>query len=149
MSKNRLVIIRGVPGSGKTTFANVMFPGCLHLENDMFHIHSGKYEWSAKRQEDAINWCVSTASSALRCGMDVVVSNTFTKSRYIDPYRRIAEAIGCDFSVYRMTGSFQNVHGLNKELVESFRISFEDYPGELFVSPEISDGKYTISKETT
>lgn len=147
MNRNRLVIIRGVPGSGKTTFANVKFPGCLHLENDMFHIHNGKYEWSAKKQEDAINWCIDMTDFSLRRGMDVVVSNTFTKVRYIECYRTLAKLFGCEFMVFRMTGRFQNVHGLNEELVENFRTSFEDYPGELFVSPKADDGKYAISKE--
>jgi hypothetical protein len=147
MSNNRLIIVRGIPGSGKTTFANVRFPNCLHLENDMYHVRNGSYEWSAKNQDDAIKWCIDMTIISLRRGMDVVVSNTFTKTRYVDTYRRIADIIGCGFEVYRMFGRFQNVHGLSESLVENFRSGFEDYSGELFVTPEITDKKYTISKE--
>lgn len=40
----RLFIIRGLPGSGKTTLAK-SYP-CLHLEGDMFAIRGGVYHWN-------------------------------------------------------------------------------------------------------
>ena len=100
---NKLTLIRGLPGSGKSTFAKRNY-SCLILENDMFHMHGGKYEWSKESMPDAISWCIDTCETALSNGMDVVVCNTFTKRKHIDIYRTIADALGADFEVIRCTG---------------------------------------------
>lgn len=124
-----LTIVRGIPGSGKTTFVKRSF-SCLHLENDMFHMRDGKYMFKGTSQPDAIKWCMDTARNALEAGMDVVVSNTFTKRRYVEAYRKIAEETGASFEVFRCTGSFENVHSVPKDVFESMKAGFEDWPGE-------------------
>lgn len=131
-----LHIVRGIPGSGKSAFAQKNFPGVLLLENDMFHMHDGKYEWTASSMKNAIGWCVSMVETALENGMDVVVANTFTKQRYIDVYRKLAEKWTAKFKVYRCTGNFKNVHGLTDLMVKNFVSSMEDWPGETIVHPE-------------
>ena len=103
----RLILVRGVPGSGKSTFAAKIFPGTFHVENDMFHVKDGEYRFDFNRQKDAVLWCMDMCETALRNGMDVVVSNTFTKRRYIMAYVKLAAKYGADVSVYRMTGSFK------------------------------------------
>ncbi len=133
---NTLHIVRGKPGAGKSTFAHDNFPGVLLLENDMFHMHNGEYEWQASRMKDAIAWCGSMAEKALENGMDVVVANTFTKCKYIDFYRKLAERWTAKFKVWRCIGHFQNVHGLTSSMVEGFEKSMEDWPGETIVQPK-------------
>ena len=132
---NRLILFRGKPGSGKTQAAYRMFPGTFHLENDMFHIHNGKYEWSKDNMPKAITWCVEMCKIALSQGLDVVVCNTFTKRRFVEAYKKIAEEFEADFYVYRCNGSFQNQHGLSPSMVESFKNAMEDWPGEVLVEP--------------
>ena len=129
-----LTIIRGYPGQGKSTFAKKNF-SCLILENDMFHMHNGKYEFDIDNQKKAINWCIETTSNALKYGMDVCVANTFTKKKYVDAYKRLADVLGCDFKVYRMMGEFKNVHNVPKFVMESMKNGFEDYEGEILVQP--------------
>lgn len=131
----KLIIVRGWPGSGKSTFANAKFPGVLLLENDMFHMRDGQYMWRSKNMPDAVKWCSSMAETALANEMDVVVANTFTKCRYIDFYKKLAEKYNAKFEVWRCTGRFQNVHGLTDEMVKGFEKSMEDWPGEHMVPP--------------
>lgn len=131
--KNKLTIIRGLPGSGKTTYAKKSY-NCLILENDMYHIRNGEYEWDKKNMETAILWCLGTCRDALCHGMDVVVSNTFTQKRYVDTYRRIAEETGAEFEVIRCTGEFENQHSVPRFVLENMKRGFEDYPGETIVS---------------
>lgn len=128
-----LRIFRGHPGSGKTTAVKNMFPGIFHVENDMYLMHNGKYEWSKKSVKDAIDWCTNMVKTALMNDVDVVVSNTFTKRRYIEAYVKLAELTGASVEVYRCTGNYQNVHGLNDEMVRSFKKSMEDYPNEIII----------------
>lgn len=137
---NRLILFRGWPGSGKTQAAYRLFPGTFHLENDMYHIHQGKYEWSKESMPSAISWCTEMCRIALDRGMDVVVCNTFTKKKFIQAYKSYAEEAGAEFIVYRCAGHFQNVHGLSPEMVSGFEKSMEDWPGEIIVDPSCQDG---------
>lgn len=128
-----LRLMRGAPGSSKSTSAKRMFPGTLLLENDQFLIRDGKYCWSKESVQDAIKWCTSSVEIALKNGMDVVVANTFTKKRYVAAYEKMAMKYGAKFEVYRCTGNYQNVHGLNSKMVQSFKDAMEDYPGEILI----------------
>ena len=130
-----LKIVRGWPGSGKSSFANRQWPNILHLENDMFCECDGQYQWSKERVKTAINLCTSIVDMALKNDCDVVVANTFTKKRYIAAYEKIALAHGAKFEVYRCVGHFKNVHGLSDEMVEKFEKAMEDWPGETVVDP--------------
>lgn len=132
---NRLILFRGWPGSGKTQAAYRMFPGTFHIENDMFHIHNGKYEWSKDNMPKAITWCTEMCKNALYQGLDVVVCNTFTKRRFVEAYEKIALENGAKFEVYRCNGGFNNTHSLSPKIVESFINAMEDWPGEILVEP--------------
>ena len=138
MKQNIVRIVRGQPGAGKSTFARKMWPGVLLLENDMFHMHSNEYEFSGKRQDQAINWCIDLANLTVSKGADVVIANTFTKSGYIECYERLAKLFGAGFEVYRMMGKWKNVHGLTDAMVENFTKSIQDWPGEKLVYPDES-----------
>ena len=128
-----LRLMRGAPGSSKSTSAKKMFPGTLLLENDMFLISNDQYKWSKDRVRAGIDLCTKMTRMALENGSDVVVANTFTKKRFIDAYENIALNYGAKFEVYRCTGNYQNVHGLNSKMVQSFKNAMEDYPGEILI----------------
>lgn len=130
----RLNLFRGVPGSGKSSAAQRMFPGVLLVENDMFHMRDGRYRWKAQSMPRAISWCVDMVRTALENGMDVCVANTFTKRKFVKAYQKIAEDFGAEFHVYRCVGRFKNVHNLSEEMVAGFEKAFEDWPGEEILS---------------
>ncbi len=132
---NKLVIVRGCPGTGKSTFVKEAFPNVLNLENDMFHYHNGSYLFSSRRQDNAIEWCIDMTMLSLKRGMDVVVSNTFTRKAFVDSYRKIADLFGSKFEVYRMMGNFNNIHDVPETVLENMKSNFEDYPGENFAFP--------------
>ena len=130
-----LHLVRGIPGSGKSTFAHRQWPAVLHLENDMFCEIDGKYQWSKERVKTAVSMCIDMAKMALDNNCDVVVANTFTKKRYVAAYEKIARERGAKFEVYRCNGGFKNTHRLSPEMVESFKRAMEDWPGEILVEP--------------
>ena len=128
-----LHLVRGYPGSGKSTFVKRTFPGVFHVENDMYLIQDGFYNWSKERVKHAVKWASLMVKTALVHDFDVVVSNTFTKRRYVDFYKNIAETYSAKLKVYRCVGDFQNVHGLSNDMVKKFKNAMEDYPDEVIV----------------
>ena len=140
-----LHLVRGIPGSGKSSFVRKTFPGILHIENDMFHMHDGKYDWHSEHMKDAISWCAEMVKTALENSMDVVVANTFTKKKFIEFYKKLADEYHAKFNVYRCIGNFKNVHGLTNSTVKNFEDNMEDWPGETIVQPqEIKQMKYEV-----
>jgi len=73
--------------------------------------------------------------TALQNEMDVCVANTFTKRKFVEAYKKIAEEFCAEFHVYRCIGNFKNVHGLSEKIVENFKNAMEDWPGEIIVEP--------------
>lgn len=136
---SNLILVRGVPGSGKSSFSKTMFPGILNIENDMFHYRNGEYRFDYRNLRKAIKLCTETAEKWISCGCDVVVSNTFTRKSFVDVYKSIAEKNNSNFVVYRMMGEFQNVHNVPKDVLENMKSGFEEYPKEILVFPTVDE----------
>ena len=126
-----LYIVRGLPGSGKSTYAKKL--GCFHVEADMFHVKDGEYKFDIQRSRLGHNWCQKTVIFAMEQGMDVVVSNTFTQNWEIYPYLEFAKKTGHLVNVIRMTNEFGSVHGVPEDTMKKMRERFEDVDGEIIV----------------
>ena len=76
-----LRLIRGIPGSGKSTVSK-KYP-CLHLENDMFAMHDDRYVFDSDRHKECINAVHEMTEKALSLDCDVLVpaalENVITK----------------------------------------------------------------------
>jgi len=76
----QLTLIRGLPGAGKSTYAQTHFSKSLHFEADQFfELNNGEYKFDPALISCAHDWCYSNTVKALRWGYDVVVTNTFTQ----------------------------------------------------------------------
>lgn len=128
----KLTVIRGVPGTGKSTYAKKHYD-CLILENDMFQIRDGRYCWSADGTKRAVDLCVKMADMALANGSDIVVANTCTRKKYVYCFFNIARKYGAKFEVIRMTKEYGNVHSVPASTLDSMRENFEDWDGEKLV----------------
>ena len=127
-----LHLVRGLPGSGKTTWVKKTFD-CLHLEADMYHITDGEYKWEGPKVKKAHTWCKGIAEVALMNGMDVVVSNTFTQLWELQPYLDMAIFYKTEAIVYKMTGQYGNVHNVPDEVIAKMSARWEDFEGEELV----------------
>lgn len=101
ISKPLLTIVRGVPGSGKSTRARKICESmrdAVHLETDMYMIEDdGEYRWSQDKIGAGHQWCQDETLRNLLEGRNVVVSNTFTRYSEVRPY--IDMALDHDFSM--------------------------------------------------
>jgi predicted kinase len=90
-----LTLVRGLPGSGKSTIATQLLadsPTAYHVETDMFFTdYNGNYEWNRENITAAHKWCLEQARSGLKNNLDVFVSNTFTTVHELRPYFELAK----------------------------------------------------------
>lgn len=134
---NNLILIRGIPGAGKSTTARKMKeknPEYVHIEADMFFMRDGVYVFDASKLGAAHAWCQARTEAELRAGKTVIVSNTFTTIKELRPYFAITERVlGTYPVVHTCNGVFENVHGVPPEKVKQMRDRFVSDISELFV----------------
>jgi len=124
-----LVIVRGLPGSGKSTYSKALgFKN--HFEADMFFEKDGNYKFNPALIKDAHEWCQSQTRAALERGEDVVVSNTFTQHWEMKPYLDMAKDFNADVKVVRMTTNYGSIHNVPEAAIEAMKGRFEDFCGE-------------------
>lgn len=126
-----LRLIRGLPGSGKTMRAK-QFP-YFHVEIDMFRYQNGKYIYRSEEDRIIAARCYEVVKTLLHYGSDVVVANTFTLRKYIEPYHELAVNAGVDFVVETMTGQYRSKHNVPREIIERMYQEWQDWPGEIIL----------------
>lgn len=127
-----LIIIRGLPGSGKSTYARSM--GRFHVEADMYHTRGGKYTFDAKNVQKAHAWCFAMFSNAVSSGIDIVVSNTFTRRWEFREYVSLAKENGYNVAVVRMTANYGSIHDVPDSVLAEMKDRFEDYDCEMLIT---------------
>ena len=121
-----LILIRGLPGSGKSTLAREYgSQGYVHLEADMYFEVNGKYHYDQTLVAEAHDWCASEVRKALADGKSVVVTNTFSRRWEMGKYKDAAIFYGVPVRVIEATGSFQNIHNIPPEVVQTMRERWE------------------------
>lgn len=104
-----LIILRGLPGSGKSTFAKLICN--QHVEADMFFMEGGEYNFDASKLKQAHEWCQWKTENWMKMRYNVVVSNTFTMEWEMEAYYKLAEQYG--YRVHSIV--VENRHGDSKD----------------------------------
>ena len=128
-----MILIRGISGSGKTTYAEQLKQedsSLSHYEADMYFYKNGEYQFDPTKLKQAHNWCKCQTEIDLMFGKSVIVSNTFTQKWEIEPYIQLGRKFGADIIIKKAIGNYQNVHGVPPEVLEKMRQRWEDIDEE-------------------
>lgn len=124
-----LYLIRGVPGSGKSTIAYTMcFAGIVAnvFEADQYFYNNGEYEFDPTKISLAHRDCQQKTRNALFANFSVAVSNTSTTEREVEIYAKIAEECGAKFVsiIVENRHGGTNIHNVPEEKVQQMRNRF-------------------------
>jgi predicted kinase len=97
-SRERLILLCGIPGSGKTTVGRALGPRlerCVHIQTDAIRGMLGKAEYTPGESRFVYEAATSVAEQALRHKYDVILDATFPREEYRRAaLSRLAELFG-------------------------------------------------------
>ena len=119
-----LILIRGLPGAGKSTLAVALKDkGYVHIEADFQFVLRGKYVFRQSKSAEAHAWCQRSTQIALGMGRRVVVSNTFIRLIDMVPYQKMTKRI----LIFEATGSWRSVHGVSADALRNMASKWEEF----------------------
>ena len=142
LKASRLTLIRGLPGSGKSTFAKYM--NGVHAEADQYFYTGGSYVFDPSKLAAAHSQCLTKAVDALKSDESVVVANTFTTLKEMAPYLEAARQYGANVVVLNMKTQYEGVHNVPQAAVDRMKARWYDFtvsdqPSSVFVYNIYSD----------
>ncbi len=137
MDEKVLYIVRGLPGSGKSTFAKKLVNSdFLVCEADKYFIdkETGEYKFDGSKIKDAHKYCQDLVETYMKDSMvndqwyrEIVVSNTFTMEWEMTHYFELSKKYG--YKVFTIIvenrHNGENVHGVPDDKIEQMKDRFE------------------------
>jgi len=123
-----LILLRGLPGSGKSTAAK-LFAKAPHFEADMYFLDAnGDYVFDASKLKMAHNWCaIQTQKAMVDEYPIIVVSNTFTQEWEMEIYYELAQ--NHNYNVVSMIVETRhdgvNIHNVPEDKITQMRNRFQ------------------------
>lgn len=127
-----LTIIRGLPGSGKSTKAAAL--GCFHVESDMYCIHNGIYKWAEDTVLGSLDFRYKMVDNAMKFGCDIVVTGTFPTISELSVFVDLGKSYGYTVNVCKCVGSYVSLHKPPLNFIKKLNDIWENFSGEIILN---------------
>lgn len=99
----KIIILRGYPGSGKTTWAGLNYPEAARISRDDLRTSrygvQGKTALDNKKEQEISKLQEDLVKAYIAAGKSVVIDDTNLKARYARRWVDLAEALGVNWEV--------------------------------------------------
>lgn len=123
---SRLQLIRGLPGSGKSTIAS-KYKHVLVIEPDMLCITDGVYDWSPEKEKRNRLAVIAFADTMMKNNIDVVVSSVMPSLHDDSLLGRIltsAKKNNVSVYIHDCIGEYGNIHDVPHKTLEGMKLAF-------------------------
>ena len=127
MTRQRtLYIVRGLPGSGKTTLARQLTEHVFSADDYFYDLGNGQYKFDPEHLPDAHKTCQWKVEAAMIAGYRILaVANTFSMAWEAEIYFELAkkhEYIPC---IIECQSQFGNVHAVPQTSISNMKERWE------------------------
>jgi len=123
-----LIIVRGIPGSGKSTFSTRVAKSPDDVFSaDMFFEKDGVYNFDINKIHLAHRWCRENVANAMKDERELIfVANTFVRKGTMNEYFDLAKTYNYDVFciIIENRHGNSNVHGCGNDIIEDMRKKF-------------------------
>lgn len=129
----QMIILRGLPGCGKSTVARALKVPAVVCSADDFFMVGGEYHFDPSKIADAHAASQDKCHAALVKGQSVIIDNTCTCRWEMEPYLQMAREHGVEVNVVDLFDGEcsdeqlheRNTHGVPLQAIQAMRERYE------------------------
>lgn len=127
--KKIVIILRGAPGSGKSTWAKNYRDPCLVVSTDNFFIDktTGIYTFEEEKLGYYHKCALDEFKEAIEKGIPtILLDNTNIKKVYYKKYVEFAKAANYNVVQKTFWGDYKSIHNVDQETIQRMRNTFQN-----------------------